>query len=186
MSAINDRIKEASTWRGIVYFLTGLALTQFPEYTAKILPVGFCLSGVIGILFSDKPYVGPTDATTLTTPSKVGLGVLLFLTYLSIASISYSAPFFVIDRDAGANPPTSYLITLPTGQAWTSSTVTPLTSGLYAFKIDMAAAPTGTTNIKVKGCFMDPLWGQLCNVEQTYPLVRPSAPAAISGFTLIP
>lgn len=55
MSTFSVRIKEGSTWRGIVYFLTGGCSFYFPEYSQNIMMGGFMVSGLIGLLFSDSP-----------------------------------------------------------------------------------------------------------------------------------
>jgi hypothetical protein len=112
--------------------------------------------------------------------------VLLVLVGVLFTSTAYAAPFITCDRDITTNPPTSYIITLPTGQTWLPTSTPALTAGTYGFKLDVNAAPVGTTLVKVKGCVTDTLWGQLCNAEQTFPLVRPSAPANMTNISLIP
>lgn len=112
--------------------------------------------------------------------------VLLALVGLLFTSSAYAAPFITVDRDLTSNPPTQYIVTLPTGQSWLPTSTPALTSGTYGFKLDVGAAPVGTTNVKIKGCIIDTLWGQLCNTEQTFPLVRPSAPATMTNISLIP
>lgn len=110
---------------------------------------------------------------------------LLVLCLVLIASIASAQPFLVCDREITGTIPTSYQITLPTGQTWLPATTPALTSGSYGIKLDMANAPTGSYPVKVKACITDPLWGQNCSVDSTYPLVRPSSPSPPTGATLI-
>lgn len=49
-----DRLKEASTWRGIIAVLTALGVDISPELALKIISVGMGLFGSVGILFPDK------------------------------------------------------------------------------------------------------------------------------------
>ena len=50
---IIDRLKEASTWRGIIAFLTAAGLAISPELGEKIIAVGLAIIGVIGMVFKD-------------------------------------------------------------------------------------------------------------------------------------
>ena len=50
---IIDRLKEASTWRGIIAFLTVAGLSISPELGEKIIAVGLAIIGVIGMVFKD-------------------------------------------------------------------------------------------------------------------------------------
>lgn len=51
---IIDRLKEASTWRGIVALLTAAGMTISPEMVDKIVAAGLAVMGIIGMLFKDK------------------------------------------------------------------------------------------------------------------------------------
>lgn len=59
MKRLTVNLQEPSTWRGVIYIVTAAGSAAFPEHAVKITAVGFMLSGVIGVLFSDKPYDGP-------------------------------------------------------------------------------------------------------------------------------
>ena len=48
------RLKEASTWRGIMALLTSLGIVISPETQEAILAAGLAIIGLIGILFKDK------------------------------------------------------------------------------------------------------------------------------------
>lgn len=50
---IIDRLKEASTWRGIIAFLTAAGISISPELGEKIIAVGLAIIGVIGMVFKD-------------------------------------------------------------------------------------------------------------------------------------
>lgn len=54
MSYIFNRLKEASTWRGIFALLTALGVTVQPELQEAILASGLAIIGLIGVLFKDK------------------------------------------------------------------------------------------------------------------------------------
>ena len=47
---IINRLKEASTWRGIFMLLTALGLNIAPELQDSILQAGVALVGVIGVV----------------------------------------------------------------------------------------------------------------------------------------
>ena len=51
---IYDRLCEASTWRGIIAFLTAAGITISPDMTDKIVAAGLAVIGIIGMFFKDK------------------------------------------------------------------------------------------------------------------------------------
>lgn len=51
---ILERLKEASTWRGIVLVLTSFGLQVSPEQSAAIISVGLGIAGAIGALMPNK------------------------------------------------------------------------------------------------------------------------------------
>lgn len=51
---IIERLKEASTWRGIVLVLTSFGLQVSPEQSAAIISVGLGIAGAIGALMPNK------------------------------------------------------------------------------------------------------------------------------------
>lgn len=112
--------------------------------------------------------------------------ILTLAILVAMVTTAVAAPFIECDRDLTTNPPTVYVVTSPVGATWIPATVPALTAGTYGFKIDMVNAPVGTTTIKIKPCVTDSIWGQLCGPETTFPLVRPSAPAAMTGTGLMP
>lgn len=58
---IFERLKEASTWRGIIAFITAAGVTISPEMVDKIVAAGLAIMGVIGIVFKDKAGGGDTE-----------------------------------------------------------------------------------------------------------------------------
>ena len=48
------RLKEASTWRGILGLLTAAGITISPEQIDKIIAAGLAAMGVIGAFFGDR------------------------------------------------------------------------------------------------------------------------------------
>jgi hypothetical protein len=49
MESIIDRLKEQSTWRGIILLVTSFGLTIHPEYQEHIIAVGIGLVGIINV-----------------------------------------------------------------------------------------------------------------------------------------
>jgi len=43
------RLKEASTWRGVVYMLTALGVTISPAAAEAIIAAGMAIAGAIGV-----------------------------------------------------------------------------------------------------------------------------------------
>lgn len=50
---IYARLKEASTWRGIVLILTALGVPIAPEIAETIVSVGLAVTGIIGVAVPD-------------------------------------------------------------------------------------------------------------------------------------
>jgi len=59
---IIDRLKEASTWRGIIALLTAAGVTISPEMVDKIVVAGLAVMGIIGMFFKDKTTGGDFEA----------------------------------------------------------------------------------------------------------------------------
>jgi len=49
-----NRLKEASTWRGIVAVVTACGLSVSPELGEAIVGAGLALMGIIGVFFPDS------------------------------------------------------------------------------------------------------------------------------------
>ena len=49
-----ERLKEASTWRGIIAVVTAGGLTLNPEQQTAIITAGLALMGLTGIFTKDK------------------------------------------------------------------------------------------------------------------------------------
>ncbi len=54
MAYIIARLKEASTWRGLIAIVTSFGIAISPELTAAIVATGLALMGLIGAIFPDK------------------------------------------------------------------------------------------------------------------------------------
>lgn len=48
------RLKEASTWRGIVVLASGLGIALNPEQVAAITAAGMSVAGAIGVFTTDS------------------------------------------------------------------------------------------------------------------------------------
>ena len=54
MKYILDRLKEPSSWRGLVMIATAFGVSVNPELIDSIIAAGAGLAGVIGFVFKDK------------------------------------------------------------------------------------------------------------------------------------
>ena len=54
MKYILDRLKEPSSWRGLVLITTAFGVSVNPELMDSIIAAGTGLAGVIGFAFKDK------------------------------------------------------------------------------------------------------------------------------------
>ena len=54
MKYILDRLKEPSSWRGLVMIATASGVSVNPELMESIIVAGTGLAGVIGFVFKDK------------------------------------------------------------------------------------------------------------------------------------
>ena len=54
MKYILDRLKEPSSWRGLVLITTAFGVSVSPELMDLIIAAGTGLAGVIGFAFKDK------------------------------------------------------------------------------------------------------------------------------------
>lgn len=54
MKYILDRLKEPSSWRGLVMIATAFGVTLNPDLVSSIIAVGTGLAGVIGFALKDK------------------------------------------------------------------------------------------------------------------------------------
>ena len=51
---IAERLKEASTWRGIIMLLTAIGVPVAPAMADAIISVGLAVAGLIGVATPDK------------------------------------------------------------------------------------------------------------------------------------
>jgi hypothetical protein len=51
---IKDRLKEPSTWRGIILLCTAFGVPVAPQMAEAIITIGLALSGGVGVITSDK------------------------------------------------------------------------------------------------------------------------------------
>jgi len=49
------RLKEPSTWRGIVWMLTACGVTLRPEIWEQITAIGMAAAGLLGVITSENP-----------------------------------------------------------------------------------------------------------------------------------
>jgi hypothetical protein len=51
---ILDRVKEPSTWRGAILFLTAIGVPIAPAMAEAIVTAGLGIAGLVGMLTADK------------------------------------------------------------------------------------------------------------------------------------
>lgn len=64
MNWILDRLKESSTWRGIVWLLTVAGIALEPEQKEAIITAGIAIAGLLGVFTRDS---STTDSQTQRT-----------------------------------------------------------------------------------------------------------------------
>jgi len=57
MKFIISRLKEGSTWRGLVWLLTVCGVLLTPEQIEAIVLVGMAVAGLLGVFISDKQKI---------------------------------------------------------------------------------------------------------------------------------
>lgn len=57
MNWLLNRLREPSTWRGLVWMLTALGVSLSPEAWAHITTIGMAAAGLIGVLTREKAAV---------------------------------------------------------------------------------------------------------------------------------
>lgn len=55
MNWLVRRLREASTWRGLVWLATVAGLSLRPEQAEAIVVAGMAIAGVLGVFLSDEP-----------------------------------------------------------------------------------------------------------------------------------
>jgi len=51
---VRERLKEASTWRGLILFATAAGAKFSPEMSEAIITLGVAIAGLIGVATSDN------------------------------------------------------------------------------------------------------------------------------------
>lgn len=68
------RLREPSTWRGIIWIATSVGVTLSPEVWEYIITAGMALAGLVGVLTREKedpPEVPPIDLVSRSEPERV-------------------------------------------------------------------------------------------------------------------
>lgn len=63
------RLKEPSTWRGIVMLATGFGVALTPDQANAVVAVGVAIVGLIGVLTADQPKLPPQPERETEQPS---------------------------------------------------------------------------------------------------------------------
>ena len=106
----------------------------------------------------------------------------LFLSILIVFMFSttlYAAPFLVCDPQSGV---THYNLT--GDKLWVPVTSPAIIDG--SIKLDVAISAVGTTNMTVKACIADVIWGERCSEISPFVLARPGMPTVPSNARLVP
>ena len=59
MRYLFNRLKEASTWRGLVLVATALGVQLTPDQVSTVVAAGLAVSGLIGAFFPDSEASPP-------------------------------------------------------------------------------------------------------------------------------
>lgn len=54
MDYVLERLKESSTWRGVIYVATALGCVLTTEQQTAIITAGMALAGLLAVFFPDK------------------------------------------------------------------------------------------------------------------------------------
>ncbi len=66
------RLKEPSTWRGIIWLLTAFGVTLRPEIWEQITTVGMAVAGLVGMLSSEEPRQVDTQLPPIEFVGRAG------------------------------------------------------------------------------------------------------------------
>lgn len=58
MSWLLQRLRETSTWRGLVWLATVAGLSLRPDQAEAIVTAGMALAGLLGVFLADEPMRG--------------------------------------------------------------------------------------------------------------------------------
>lgn len=58
-SFLLDRLREPSSWRGVVWILSAFGLAISPDQAAAIMAAGAAVAGAIGLFTGDQPTASP-------------------------------------------------------------------------------------------------------------------------------
>jgi len=72
MSWVLSRLREASTWRGIVWLLTVAGVSSRPDEVEAIILAGMALAGLLGVFLQDKSR-NPQERTRETDLPEIEL-----------------------------------------------------------------------------------------------------------------
>lgn len=62
MEFLKARLKEASTWRGIILLLTVCGVKLSPDQAAAIITLGLAIVGAVGVFAPDKKEAVPSHS----------------------------------------------------------------------------------------------------------------------------
>ncbi len=63
MSWLLQRLREPSTWRGLIWLLTALGISIRPELWEQITAVGMALAGLLGVALREEAPLRVTKDT---------------------------------------------------------------------------------------------------------------------------
>jgi hypothetical protein len=98
---------------------------------------------------------------------------------LLLPTILYASPFLICDPQVGI---THYVLT--GDKPWVPSTSLAIADG--SIKLDVASAVVGVTNMTVKACITDAVWGDRCSTTVPFILSRPGLPVVPVLPRLVP
>ena len=67
MNWLIARLKESSSWRGLIWLLTVAGVALNPEQTEALIVAGMAVAGLLGVFTKDKPNDRVMTSTHLNT-----------------------------------------------------------------------------------------------------------------------
>ena len=111
MKWILARLREPSSWRGIVWLLTGFGLTLRPDQAEAIATAGMALAGLLGVFLRDEPNTVRFELPPIDLQSRpesgdaeLGIGAVQPADELRLSANRRPRPAGPVDPNTQPNP----------------------------------------------------------------------------------
>lgn len=105
------RLREASTWRGLVWLATVAGLSLRPDQAEAIVAVGMALAGLLGVFLSDEPKTVRVELPPIDLQGRAesgaaawGVGAVQPADELRLSAQRRPGPVGTADRTTQPNP----------------------------------------------------------------------------------